>query len=43
MARVGAIKHGRAADPAGAAELACCELLAPDCRAAMAKLAKTAK
>ncbi len=42
MARVSAIKHGRELDPAGAAELACCELLAPDCRAAMAKLAEAA-
>ena len=43
MARVGAIKHGREADCAGAAELACCEMLAPGCRAAMAKLARAAR
>ncbi len=43
MARVGAIKHGREVDSAGAAELAYCEMLAPDCRAAMAKLARAAR
>lgn len=40
IAAVGAIKHGREHDPRGAAELARCELLAPACREAMAKLAE---
>jgi MOSC domain-containing protein YiiM len=39
IARVAAIKHRRQHDPDAAAELAACELLAPDCRAALAKLA----